>query len=284
MYGLKTPGRIFNRFILFPILDRKIANSHLELFVHDKNRGLMRTLNYGERLNWTLDTGKVCDAVPWLDRIEPLLSKDDIVFDVGANMGIVANWFAQRCKHIHAFEPHPGNIATIKSQQELRNIHNITLHNLALGRTNSKMQLHVKQFHGHHSLGDVDNSPTIDKIEVDVNTIDEVVNNLGIKEINFLKIDVEGFESDVLHGAENLLKNKKIEYILFELQDSILQSINRTSSEVFEIIFNAGYQIIDLNGNMQKDNNKTIPNGDYLACLDGSETAKKLAGSEFDLI
>ncbi len=284
MYGLKTPGRIFNRFILFPILDRKIANSDLELFVHDKNRGLMRTLNYGERLNWTLDTGKVCDAVPWLDRIEPLLSKDDIVFDVGANMGIVANWFAQRCKHIHAFEPHPGNIATIKSQQELRNIDNITLHNIALGRTHSKMQLHVKQFHGHHSLGDVDNSPTIDKIEVDVNTIDEVTKNLGIKAINFLKIDVEGFESDVLHGAENLLKNKKIEYILFELQDSILQSINRTSSEVFEIIFNAGYQIIDLNGNMQKDNNKTIPNGDYLACLDGSETAKKLAGSEFDLI
>ncbi|RJU81259.1 MAG: FkbM family methyltransferase [Candidatus Poseidoniales archaeon] len=284
MYGLKTPGRIFNRFILFPILDRKIANSDLELFVHDKNRGLMRTLNYGERLNWTLDTGKVCDAVPWLDRIEPLLSKDDIVFDVGANMGIVANWFAQRCKHIHAFEPHPGNIATIKSQQELRNIDNITLHNIALGRTHSKMQLHVKQFHGHHSLGDVDNSPTIDKIEVDVNTIDEVAKNLGIKAINFLKIDVEGFESDVLHGAENLLKNKKIEYILFELQDSILQSINRTSSEVFEIIFNAGYQIIDLNGNMQKDNNKTIPNGDYLACLDGSETAKKLAGSEFDLI
>lgn len=284
MYGLKTPGRIFNRFILFPILDRKIANSDLELFVHDKNRGLMRTLNYGERLNWTLDTGKVCDAVPWLDRIEPLLSKDDIVFDVGANMGIVANWFAQRCKHIHAFEPHPGNIATIKSQQELRNIDNITLHNIALGRTHSKMQLHVKQFHGHHSLGDVDNSPTIDKIEVDVNTIDEVAKNLGIKAINFLKIDVEGFESDVLHGAENLLKNKKIEYILFELQDSILQSINRTSSEVFEIIFNAGYQIIDLNGNMQKDKNKTIPNGDYLACLDGSETAKKLAGSEFDLI
>jgi len=284
LYGLKTPGRIFNRFILFPILDRKIANSDLELFVHDKNRGLMRTLNYGERLNWTLDTGKVCDAVPWLDRIEPLLSKDDIVFDVGANMGIVANWFAQRCKHIHAFEPHPGNIATIKSQQELRNIDNITLHNIALGRTHSKMQLHVKQFHGHHSLGDVDNSPTIDKIEVDVNTIDEVAKNLGIKAINFLKIDVEGFESDVLHGAENLLKNKKIEYILFELQDSILQSINRTSSEVFEIIFNAGYQIIDLNGNMQKDNNKTIPNGDYLACLDGSETAKKLAGSEFDLI
>lgn len=284
MYGLKTPGRIFNRFLLFPLLDRKITNSNLELFVYDKERGLMRPLNYGERLNWTLDSGKVCDAVPWLDRIEPLLSKEDIVFDVGANMGIVANWFAQRCKHVHAFEPHPKNLETIKSQQELRNINNITLHNFAIGKTHSKMQLHVKQFHGHHSLGDVHNSPTIDKLEVDVNTIDEIANNLKIEKVNFMKIDVEGFESDVLYGAKNLLENNKIEYILFETQDRILQSINRTSSEVFEILSNSGYQIIDLNGNMYKGNNKSIPNGDYLACLDGAEAAKKLADSEFELI
>ena len=145
------------------------------------------------------------------------------------------------------------------------------------------MQLHIKGFHGHHSLGDVDNSPTIGKIEVNVRTIDEVSKELKIDQINFIKIDVEGFESDVLSGAKNLLKNKKIEYILFELQDTILHSINRTSSEVFEIIFNAGYQIIDLNGNIMADSISSIPNGDYLACLDGTEAAKKLATSEFDL-
>ena len=251
--------------------------------MYDKDRGLMRTLNYGERLNWTLDSGKVCDAVPWLDRIEPLISQDDVVFDIGANMGIVANWFAQRCKHVHAFEPLPENLAMIKSQRELRNIDNISLHNLALGKTQSKMQLHIKGFHGHHSLGDVDNSPTIGKIEVIVRTIDDISEELNIDRINFMKIDVEGFESDVLSGAKNLLENKKIEYILFELQDIILHSINRTSREVFEIIFNSGYEIIDLNGNIMTNSNSSIPNGDYLACLDSTEAAKKLATSEFDL-
>ena len=54
--------------------------------------------------------------------------------------------------------------------------------------------------------------------------------------------------------------------------------------EIRGVIPDCDVEAIDLNGNMQKDNNKTIPNGDYLACLDGSETAKKLAGSEFDLI
>lgn len=283
-YLLKTPGRIFNRFIFYPILDRKIAKSDLQLLVHDNQRGLMRVLNYGERLDWTLDSGKVCDAVPWLDRIEPLISSTDIVFDIGANMGVVTNWFAKRCQHVHAFEPHPDNLDTIKSQQELRNMKNITLHNIALGKDKSKMQLHVKQFHGHHSLGDVDNSQTVGKIDVNVRTVDGISEELKIEKINFIKIDVEGFESDVLRGATNSLQNKKIDYILFELQDTILNSINRTSKEVFELIFNAGYQIIDLNGNSMIDNTDSIPNGDYLACLDGTATAKKLAPSNYELI
>ncbi len=243
----------------------------------------MRVLNYGERLNWALESGKVCDAVPWLDRIEPLISKEDIIFDIGANMGIIANWFAHRSKQVYAFEPHPDNISTIKSQKKLRNINNLTLYDIALGDKESKMQLHVKGFHGHHSLGDVDNSPTIGKIEVNVRKLDDVFGELNIAKIHFMKIDVEGFEADVLNGASKLLNDKKINYILFELQDTILNSIQRTSSEVFQILFTAGYQIIDLNGNLMSNSSSAIPNGDYLACLDGLDAAKKLAQSTFEL-
>ncbi len=282
-YILRIPERIFNRFIFYPSLDRKITKSDLQLFVHDKQRGLMRVINYGERLHWTLDSGKVCDAVPWLDRIEPLISSNDIVFDIGANIGVVTNWFAHRCQHVHAFEPHPDNFETIKSQQELRNMKNITLHDIALGKDNSKMQLHVKRFHGHHSLGDVASSQTVGRIEVNVRTVDEIFEELKIDKINFMKIDVEGFESDVLRGASGLLQNKKIDYILFEIQDTILRSINKTSREAFQLIFDAGYQIIDLNGNPVIDSDSTETNGDYLACLDGKATAKKLAHSDYKL-
>ncbi len=282
-YALRIPGRIFNRFIFYPSLDRKITNSDLELFVHDKQRGLIRVINYGERLHWALDSGKVCDAVPWLDRIEPLISSNDIVFDIGANIGVVTNWFAHRCQHVHAFEPHPDNFEKIKSQKKLRNMNNITVHDIALGKEKSRMQLHVKEFHGHHSLGDVVSSQTVGKIEVNVRTVDAISEELKIDKINFMKIDVEGFESDVLRGASRLLQNKKIDYILFELQDTILHSINRTSKEVFQIIFDAGYQIIDLNGNSIVDSTSTISNGDYLACLDGIATAKKLAPSDYEL-
>ena len=245
----------------------------------------MRVLSYGERLDWSLNSGKACDAVPWLDRIQPLIDEESIVFDVGANMGVVSHWFAERSRHVYAFEPHPENVSTLQSQMQLRNSPNITLHQYALGREETQMQLHVKGFHGHHSLGDVDNSPTVDKILVDVRTMDTVFEELNLNRIHFLKIDVEGFESDVLSGASLLLREKKIDYILFELQETLLQSIQRTSQEVFDILFESGYQIIDLNGRMMKQESpQQIPNGDYLACINGAEAAKRLANSPFELI
>lgn len=284
-YALRTPSRLFNRFLFFPMLDRKIANSDLELLVHDQERGLVRVLNYGERLDWSLNSGKACDAVPWLDRIEPLINKKSVVFDVGANMGVVCHWFAERCDHVYAFEPHPGNVSTLQSQMKLRNSTNITLHHYALGKNETQMQLHVKGFHGHHSLGDVDNSPTVDKILVDVRTMDTVFEELSLDRIHFLKIDVEGFESDVLSGASSLLAEKKIDYILFELQETLLQSIQRTSREVFQILFDSGYQIIDLNGQiMEQDSTQLIRNGDYLACINAAKASKKLGTSPFELI
>ncbi|MDE0857068.1 MAG: FkbM family methyltransferase [Candidatus Poseidoniaceae archaeon] len=266
-------------------MDKKMANSKLDLYVHDQERGLLRELTTAERVNWSLESGKACDAVPWLDRITPLIGKNDTVFDVGANIGVVCHWFADRCAVVHAFEPHPGNFNTIKNQIDLRNMTNISLHSTAVGKENTTMKLHVKGFHGHHSLGDVDNSPTIEHIDVDVKRLDALAKELEVNHINFLKIDVEGFEVDVLLGAQELLANKQIDYVLFELQDSILHSINRTSRQALQPLFDAGYEIIDLHGKLVGANDsEQIVNGDYLACIDGAETAKKLGSSPFELI
>lgn len=247
----------------------------MELLVHDKERGLLRVLSYGERLNWTLDSGNACDAVHWLDQVKPLIGKQDVIFDIGANMGVISNWFSQFCATVHAFEPYPENIDTIKSQIALRNVDNITLHSIALGKENTNMHLHVKSFHGHHSLGDVDNSPTVKRVEVQVRTVDDIFTELEIDRINFMKIDVEGFESDVIQGALKTLTEKKVDYILFEIEEKILHSIQRTAQEVFQNLFESGYQIIDLYGNLIEESNITnIKNGDYLGCIDGLATAK----------
>ena len=284
-YGFRLPGLLYTRYITQPLVDRWLKKSPLTLYVHDEKRGLLRPLTKAERLKWTMKEGLACDAVYWLDRVEPLLTKDDVIFDVGANIGTIANWFAERCKEVHAFEPYPENIETIREQNNLRRTENMILQPLALGKEKSVMQLHVKGFHGHHSLGDAANSPTIKKLEVQVSSIDSYCSENKIQKIDFLKIDVEGFEEDVLLGASELLATKKIGLILFEIREKILTSVSRKSSDVFTPLLNNGYQIISLDGNILSETEIANPkDGDYLAALDSEEVMAKLGDSNLEFI
>ena len=217
-YGLRLPGRIYSSYITEPIIKRWIKQSELMVYVHDPRRGLLRPVLEGQRLKWTLKENLSVDATHWLDVIEPLLTKQDIVFDVGTNIGTIANWLANRTKHVHGFEPHPENIEMTRDQVKLRKTKNITLSQLALSKKPGTLQLHVKSFHGHHSLGDTAASPTVEKIDVEVETVDRYCSTHGIDRIDFLKIDVEGFEDDVLEGATSMLKDHRIGFVLFELR------------------------------------------------------------------
>ena len=161
-YGLRLPFRIYSTYITEPIIKRWITQSELMVYVHDPKRGLLRPVLEGERLKWTLKENLSVDATHWLDVVEPLLTKQDIVLDVGTNIGTIANWLANRTKHVHGFEPHPTNIEMTREQIGLRNTKNITLSQIALGREQGKLELHVKSFHGHHSLGDSAASPTVE--------------------------------------------------------------------------------------------------------------------------
>ncbi len=284
-YGFRLPGLLYTRFVTQPQVDRWLKGSELVLYVHDPERGLLRPVYRSERLKWTMREGLACDAVHWLDRVEPLLSVDDVVFDVGANIGTVANWFSERASVVHAFEPHPDNLEFIKRQNELRRTKNIILHPFALGKEVATMQLHVKGFHGHHSLGDAANSPTVGKLDVEVKTIDGFCGEHGITRIDFLKIDVEGFEKDVLVGASKMLDSQDIGVVLFEIREKILASVGSSAASVFAPLLDNGYSVFGLDGRILSGEELVQPvDGDYLAAVDAEDVAKRLAESDLQFI
>lgn len=156
--------------------------------------------------------------------------KNPIIFDIGANEGE----YAQLCKHINknakifCFEPHPK---TFMSLQENIDSNQITLINKALSDKNGKLSLHdykEKDGSSHASLY----ADVIEKVhgkesicyEVDVTTVDNIVNEFNIKKIDLLKIDVEGNEVNVLKGSKESLRNDIIESVQFEFTQ-----INSTS-------------------------------------------------------
>ena len=279
-YALRLPGRLYSTYITEPIVKRWLKKSELTVYVHDPKRGLMRPVLEGQRLKWTLNENLSVDATYWLDVVEPLLTRDDVVFDVGTNIGTIANWFAARTHHVHGFEPHPDNLRMTNEQIQFRKTTNITLSQLALGSEPGILQLHVKSFHGHHSLGDTSATPTLEKIDVEVDTVDRYCTANGIERIDFLKIDVEGFEEEVLKGATTMLKNHQVGLVLFELRQTILASIGKNGKDIFAPLLEQGYTVFTLDGRVLTAEELENPaDADYLAAVNPEAYIPRLGTS-----
>lgn len=87
--------------------------------------------------------------------------------------------------------------------------------NLGVGDKLSKMQIHYGKHDVSHSF--VHDKDLRGGEEVNITTIDKYCKNLGIEHINLLKIDIEGFEPQVIDGAIDMLKKQKVDLLLVEL-------------------------------------------------------------------
>lgn len=176
-----------------------------------------------------------------------LLDSSDVVLDVGANLGLMSYYLAKKCTVVHAFEPMPNNFNNLERLKRTFNLHNLRLHQTALGDKNQEIELILPVVSGVKKQGL--SHVVTDKIK-DFNegsTISSTCYKLddytAIQELKIsgIKIDVENFEFEVLKGAENLLKRDK-PIIYAELWD------NQNRHDCFEYLINLGYDICVLKG------------------------------------
>jgi hypothetical protein len=109
-------------------------------------------------------------------------------------------------------------------------------------------KFYLKNWHGSHSLADV-GPKTIGTVEVPTTTIARFCSDHGIQRISILKIDVEGFELEVLQGAESLLKNKMIDLVLFEYCPIFYKQRGIDSRDPLFFLLDMGYKLMELKGN-----------------------------------
>lgn len=176
----------------------------------------LRGMNYG--VGGTVETSGELYIINYIKG--ELKNKNPVIFDVGANHGqylsSLLGSFKENCI-IYSFEP---SKACMKSLEKFHN-KNVYIHNLALSSKAGEMELnydHVGSVLASVYQGNQDhyskNFTLSEKIEAI--TLDEFCKSENIRQVDFLKIDVEGHEFDVLQGAENFLKNNRIRFIQFE--------------------------------------------------------------------
>jgi FkbM family methyltransferase len=178
------------------------------------------------------------------------------VFDVGANLGdysILMSRLVREAGRVFAFEPASSTAAKLAKRVAEHGCGNVTVIQKAVYSENKPLEFHEfpEAFSVWNSLGtpqmndpaDPSKRVPLEKTEtVQGLRLDDFCREQKIDKIDFLKLDVEGAESDAMKGATELLKRKAIRVIQFEISRAMLDGMNRRANEVFEILEASGYE------------------------------------------
>lgn len=187
-----------------------------------------------------------------------LINKGDIVYDVGANQGTYSVLMAKKVASagkIIAFEPEQESYKLLMENIALNELKNIEVIKKALGKENVNTKLYIGKTTGNFSLVK-SYEENLDAQDIEVVYGDEFVlkNNLPIPKA--VKIDVEGYEYNVLVGLKNTLSSSLCRVICCEIHPGLfpdkieekdiltfIKSLGFSNVEVFKRGFSA-YHII----------------------------------------
>lgn len=139
-----------------------------------------------------------------------LIKKDYICFDIGANIGETTLNFAQIASagKVYSFEPVPFLFQRLRTNTGLNYFDNIILHNIAISDNTDDLYFDAPKNQNSSGIS-LNKHSSADATRVCSTTLDTFVIENNIERIDFIKIDVEGFENYVINGAINTIKRFK---------------------------------------------------------------------------
>lgn len=181
--------------------------------------------------------------------LEKLISESKpgfCVFDVGANIGFASLRLAERVGPsgtVIAFEPFPFTFAKLQRNLSLNPKLPVKPHPVALGSAIGEAKLAVVKA---DNLGrnKIQPLPNGDGVHVNLTTVDEFCAKHHIAQVDLLKLDVEGYEMQVLLGARQLITRCK-PGLLVEIGDENLRAQGSSPAELVEFLHKSGYTVTD---------------------------------------
>src|SRR5919205_919166 len=191
------------------------------------------------------------------DIIEHFTPKQgDIVVDIGAHMGrytIISSKRVGTNGKVVAIEAHPGNFEMLNRNIKLNQLTNVIPLNYAVYSKETKVKLYLPEEESGYTIYNTimsNRAGTEDKfVEVNANTLDYLLqlNQIREEQVNWIKVDVEGAEFEVLKGATNVLSKSRDISLLIEIHglDNYGPILNFLSLYNFKIEFEKSNKIGD---------------------------------------
>lgn len=174
------------------------------------------------------------------------LKSTDVCIDIGANVGYFTLLMASKARlgEVHSFEPIPICYHLLNCSIRLNNFTNMIINNCAVGELNGESVFYISTDSAFSSLKNPNMVGDSRSISVPVVSIDKYVfSRRNVNKVDFIKIDVEGAEMQVINGATSLLRdvNRRPRLIMLELVEEHLKRFSHKASEVIALLRNYGY-------------------------------------------
>lgn len=179
-----------------------------------------------------------------------LMDSSKEFIDVGAHIGTWTLPFAKSCKRVHSFECSPRTYNFLCGNIALNGFdYKVKTYNIALGNETGNTTYYMRATDGGgNGCMRFECDKDVEEVTVPVATLD----SFNLTNIGLIKIDVEGFEQNVLEGASETLKNNNYPKIIFESwapwREKEGKPAAKLREELFSFLASLGYKIISIIG------------------------------------
>jgi len=189
------------------------------------------------------------------DIISNIIKKNQTVLDIGANIGyytIILSKLVGDGGMVFAFEPDSENFRILKKNIELNGCKNVIAEQKAIGEKSTRAKLFLNpENKGDHRMFDSGDG----RVSADVNlmSIDDYF-NYNIPQINFIKIDVQGFELFVLRGMNGILSQNNKKSMIMEFWPEGIALAGENPLLILEILKKNRFSIFELDESHRSKN------------------------------
>jgi FkbM family methyltransferase len=181
-------------------------------------------------------------AITEINFFEKIINKGDIVIEIGTNIGthtIPISKFIENGKLI-CFEPQKDIFMILCTNIVINKCDNVIAYNYAISNTNKSVEIkRIRYNTGQESLIDLEEGNDIFK-EAKIKKIKYFKELNKLEKINFIKIDAEGMEYEILNELQNLISKHKPKIFLefYNNQESILNLLYENNYNIYQFFTN----------------------------------------------
>jgi FkbM family methyltransferase len=232
--------------------DRVIAWISQNLFdgvVYTVRHGLLAGMKRKGGLGWVPRRGAASEETPETRFWRTLDLSGRTVYDVGAYHGLLTLFFSRSARRVVSYEPNNMNHSRLVENLKLNGVENVTVRRLGLGAlAQTAAMTYSPLMSGGASLaqGDARQHRRFGGVkteQIEITTLDQDIEEQHLPPPDLIKIDVEGWELEVLKGARRTLTTAR-PALLLEMHGDTMNEKMRKVAALVEFLIDAGYRHI----------------------------------------